>query len=609
MDLSDRTLSRADDAPIDLRGATITGDLDLTNADVEVPLLLGNAAITGSINANGARFHEPVELTGAAVGSSLRLPDVTFDGGLEATGLEAGFMDARGLTASGPVVFDAAEFSVNVYLARAAIDGALSLERATFSGALDLTAVETAAVLSLAEATVRGELTANAVSVNGDLQLDELAVTDEAVFHHSVVSGTVSGRNAQFDGSLQFADLHCAAGGVEFDGCTVDGRTDFLFLEAGAEGVSMTDATLDGEVWFTYADIVGDTTLAGTRTTGHTHLRDATFGGDLILRDVEFESQSYLHGSTIEGNVDATGAHFEHFQFSATVNGEVSFADALFDARAHFTNSEITGDATFERASFAGTPDFSDSRFKSGISFDETEFLVEPVFDGTRFAVSPDFESATFPLESSTGVLDQRETLIVARPDELSHRGVTLPIDSITGDPQLPDGAATLVHPDTDLSAAITAALQELDGADWYDLSSRALELSRTAVSELGHEDPISLVYGVCLDSSATDPEALLTEVRLAGAYRVDAEENQVTFSHLDPALDEFAYLIVVTGDDDAFESGAGVASRDEYRTAIVRRQLMQTMLLKRDEQEDKATVINDMLPVLVAGAQLDESG
>lgn len=82
--LEDETLTTPTGDPIDLRGATIDGDLDLTNATVEVPLLLDCAAITGSFIATNAEFAAPVSLADADIGRRVFLQKASVSGGIVA---------------------------------------------------------------------------------------------------------------------------------------------------------------------------------------------------------------------------------------------------------------------------------------------------------------------------------------------------------------------------------------------------------------------------------------------------------------------------------------------------------------------------------------------
>ncbi|MFC4540380.1 pentapeptide repeat-containing protein [Halosolutus amylolyticus] len=194
----------------------------------------------------------------------------------------------------------------------------------------------------------------------------------------------------------------------------------------------------------------GPVDLSQVRFEDFAHLRDAEFGSDVCLRDAAFEFQAFLHESTIEGAIDARNATFEHFQFAATVSGDVDFSGARFGMRGLFARTEIDGTALFDDASFAGNPDFSDSRFKDRVLFANTEFLVEPSFDGTQFAVDPDLDAATYPQYSSTDLSYRRQNIVVVR-EKLQNAGETLSVDVLTGDVVIPVSATGLLNPSTDL--------------------------------------------------------------------------------------------------------------------------------------------------------------
>ncbi|MFC4540381.1 hypothetical protein ACFO5R_00325 [Halosolutus amylolyticus] len=88
LDLSNRVLDTSDGEPIDLRGVTIDGSIDLTGAIVNVPLLLGNAALTGALEGERSTFEAPVDLAGTSVEKGVYLHNATFESGIAANGFE-----------------------------------------------------------------------------------------------------------------------------------------------------------------------------------------------------------------------------------------------------------------------------------------------------------------------------------------------------------------------------------------------------------------------------------------------------------------------------------------------------------------------------------------
>lgn len=600
LDLSHRTLETPDGSPIDLRGATIDGTLDLTEATVTVPLLLDNAAITGALEATDAHFAEPVVLAGASIGRRTRIHDAQFDGGIVANGLDAGFVDARGLSIDGPAIFDDASFNANTRFARSTINGQLSFTNADWRLLADFASVTVSGHVSFDAVDIGGEFRLDSASIEGGLSLADASVDAEARFCHTSINEALNAADATFAGRTDFEGVRYTGSEAVFDGAVFDGYTSFS-LAAFHAPLSLADTTFREELWFTHGTFDGSVTFSQAQFEDFMHLRQATFGSDLVLERAKCRSQTFLHGSTIDGDVNAADAAFDHFQFSATVTGDADFRSAQFDARGIFARSEFGGLARFDEASFAGGPDFTDCRFLGEATFVDTEFLVEPTFDGTQFALEPDLEAATYPRATSRDLSESRKNLVVARPEELLNNGLTIPLDSVTDQIIVPAAAAELVGCDADRAKAVATALEEIEQSDWYALVDRSVELARTAVSELSQESDsrTGLVFGFELDPDADDPASILSAATLVAVYQPDENADEIAFSHLDPTIETVDHLVAVPASDDAFESGVAVGTHNEFRTAMIRRQALQLALLQRGASDRRLT--GDSLPALVA--------
>lgn len=607
LDLSGRVLATPDGSPIDLRGATIDGTLNLRDATIKVPLLIGNAAITGALDAKGAQFDAPLSLAGADIGGKLNFHDTIINGGIAANNLSAGFVDARGLTVHGATTFQHASFNANTRFSRTTFDGNVSFANANWRLLADFASTRITGTATFHRATIGGEFRLNSAALEDGIDLSKCTVSDDASFCHAVVDGVLNASQTTFDGDADFEDLRCTGPRTQADEATFNGHTSFSLSEFDGV-VSLTNTSFLDEAWFTHAIFNDSVNLSGSRAENFIHLRDSTFNDDLSLADVEFEHQSFLHGSTIQGGVDATDATFDHFQFSATVHGDTDFRGSRFDGRGIFSNSEFGGRAWFDTASFAGGPDFSDCRFKQRVTFDDAEFLVEPTFDDARFAVNPDFEAANYPQSSSMNLSESRRNLIVARPEDLRNSGFTVPVEAMNGDIIIPAEATNLLQVPVSRAKVVTAVLNGLDQPDWYSRFKRSVELARTAVSELNVDrgSHAEVVFGLTLNKDGDDPASFLSAATLVGAYTTDADETEFTFSYLNPELSDIDHFITVSIHDDAFESGASVGSHMEYRKALFRRQLLEQTLLEQGEASSKYS--RDALPALVGIARLSGS-
>ncbi|MWV40569.1 pentapeptide repeat-containing protein [Natrialba sp. INN-245] len=600
LDLSETVLETPDDKPIDLRGATIDGDLDLSNATIKVPLLLGNAAITGTLDACGAQFECVIDLSATKVGRQMLFSHAQFDNGIVANGLDAGFVDARDLSVEGPAVFDEASFSANVRFARSAFDGELSCERVEWRLLADFVMITAADDVSFADSTIGGEFRLTGASFDRDLTLSGIEVGGDVSCCHAAVTGSLHAPQATFGDDVDFDDFRHRGVDASFDQSTFEGYTSFSFANFG-DSLSFRDSTFEDEVWFTYGDFEGTVDFKGARFEGLTHLRDATFGSDVVVRNTCSTSQLFFHGSTIDGDVDAREATIDHFQFGAELGGDADFRSVRFDGQAVFRRTEFGGTARFDSASFAGEPDFTGCQFLSEVSFDETEFLVSPSFDDVRFAIEPDLDVA----DLSRSVEADEGPLIVARPEELDNVGTTVPLDALSGDIVIPAQAARLIEPNVARTKALATALESIDHETWYGLFHHSIKLARTAAIEVDTDETAAVyVFGLGIDGDAEKPETLLEEMSLIAAYTLSEGDSQIEFAHLDPGFERFDHLVAVSGRADALESDVSVAAHTEFRIAILRRLMVQ--IARHEQHEEENTLQTDSLPAVVGISYLD---
>jgi hypothetical protein len=89
LELAGEVITTPDQQPLDLRGAIIDGEIDLTGATVEVPVLLDGASVTGDFIAEDATFEAPVSLVGTVVRGGMHWQAADVAGGAVANGLDA----------------------------------------------------------------------------------------------------------------------------------------------------------------------------------------------------------------------------------------------------------------------------------------------------------------------------------------------------------------------------------------------------------------------------------------------------------------------------------------------------------------------------------------
>jgi hypothetical protein len=601
LELAKQTITTPNQEPIDLRGTVIDGDLDLTDSTIEVPILLDDAAIKGELRAENTEFLAPLSLAGADISGRLHTHGATLDGGLDANDLTGGYVDGRALTIDGPLVLDGASFSSNLLLAHADIADDFALTDATFDWSLDMTAATIGGDFQATNTTIDADLDAVATEIGQDLEIKKLAVDGETDWSHADVAGDLLATDCAFDGEANFNNVSVDGEAMVFDGTKFGAKADFATMSLPECRVSFSGAHFDDEVWFTHATIGGYANFSGATFAGMSHLRDAVFEDDLTLRHAQATGQFFLHGTVVHGNFDCTDSQFDHYQFSATVHGTSDFTGTRFNEKAIFKSSTFGDRVWYDNVSFAGHPDFSDTRFTAKTTFDDTVFLVDPTFEETRFAIEPDMSAADFSVADAVDFEDRRSQMILDHPESLQHEGANLPLERITDTFTIPETASHLVEDEYATTKRIAHALREFDRQSWHTLVEAPLRTARTAAARLPNRESGIIVLALTLADEANDPD-IITDITLAGVYCREA--NQVVFSHLDPAFLSADYLLPLPTDDDAFDSGAAVATATELHKAALRNETLRTALLGRQDSDD--TKIHQMIvPVLAGAAEL----
>jgi uncharacterized protein YjbI with pentapeptide repeats len=569
-----------------------------------VPLLLDNASITGSVFAENAEFHGPVSIVGANI-DGMHCHGASIEDGIAANDLNTGYVDARGVTVDGPLVLDRASFASNLLIARTTVDGTFSLEAAEFNWSLDATSLSVAGDLIANDVSIDAECDCIAAEIGGAVELRKLQVGEETDWSHAKIGGSLTALDARFGDEANFSDVTVSGEAAIFDGTQFRAKADFGTLTLRDGRASFSDVTFGGEVWFTHATIGSVADFSRATFQGMAHLRDAAFEGDLVLRGIEATDQFFLHGSTIGGDCECTDASFVHFQFSATVRQKADFSDATFDEKALFRASTFGDRVWFDGAAFAGHLDFTDARFTGKTTFDDTEFLVDPTFEDTRFAVTPDLSAARFPLADDIDLADRREQMILAHPESLRNEGERLPIAQVKGEFSVPAQSTHLVEDDLTITHGVAQALADFDPRTWHDTVEKPLRTARTAVARLPDSESGTLVFALHLDTTGQPTADSIENVLVAGVYC--RHDDSIVFGHLDPAFLEADYLVPIPASDDAFESGAAVATSSELWKAAIRNERFRAALLAKQD-DDEPPIHSLVVPVLVGAGTLDEA-
>ena len=353
LSLSYSVVGGSDNHPIDLRGATINGHLDIDHADIQVPLLLDDAQVTAMrfddteftrFHADGLVVDDEVSMTNTFFRGEVDLTDARFGGVFDAD--EAIFddqMTAEGTAFEGRFTACGAEFHGDSNR----LGDNTDFTDARFGGGVDCTQTEFG-FASFEDAAFEGPTTFHEAEFVGDAgfqrawfangaTFDEARFREDAVFDGSVVDGPAMFRGALFEGGTRIIKDDAS-----FERVTFSGRAAF-------DHASFRYAT------FSEADFKGGASFQQAQFDGDAEFPEATFVGESSFDEVSFRADSNFSGAAFEAPTRFRGAEFlgdaNHFRDSAT------FVDAVFGADVDFGDATFTsGDFTNTR--FAGVADF-----------------------------------------------------------------------------------------------------------------------------------------------------------------------------------------------------------------------------------------------------------
>ncbi|WP_433476212.1 hypothetical protein ACQPZP_03690 [Spirillospora sp. CA-142024] len=334
---------------VKLRGARITGALDLEAAELAGPFLLGDC-----------HFEQPVVLRGCSA-SSIGLPGCHVPGLSAARSHTTGDLDLDGLTTDGPVTLEGAR-----------IGGRLSLVGARLSnpGGRALTADGLTVEQNM---TCRDGFTAEGEIRLPGARLARLSFAGARLSNPRGYALTADGLTVEHD--LDCREGFTAHGGIHLRGATIGGTLDLTRARLGAPGgdalaaarltvghdVFCQDLAVDGEVRLPGARIGGRLDLSRVHLTspGGTALTaDRLTAEDGVLgEELTAEGQVRLTGSRIGADLVLAGARLTNPGGRAldaggvAVDGDVHAGDGFTaDGEVRLTGARVGGVLSFEGA-------------------------------------------------------------------------------------------------------------------------------------------------------------------------------------------------------------------------------------------------------------------
>jgi hypothetical protein len=305
-----------------LRGARVTGRLDLMGASVTVPLVCESCwfddeprlveAVTRTVrivhsrlpglNGTRVRLDGILSLWACQVTGVLRLEQARITGQLtvrEAAvsavpGGPAGTtaMSADGLAVTGGV--DAVGLIAH---------GSVSLRTAQVSGSLDLSSARITCAgqraLILSNAVISGKLDGGGLAVTGELRMHNTRVAGSLILNAARLEnpdGIALSAGGLVSGGMFLSEGFVAAGGIRLIGAQLDANltlTDAVLSKPGGLALDLTRARLSnlnaagltgmGQVTLAQAQVGGDADLSGARLDGELRVAGASIGGELSL--------------------------------------------------------------------------------------------------------------------------------------------------------------------------------------------------------------------------------------------------------------------------------------------------------------------------------------
>jgi hypothetical protein len=220
-----------------LRGAHITGTIDLTDAESAPMVGIYASQIEGSVILDDSRWSRPLALQGSTVlgvfsGEGLRSESAIFLNNHATFGGDVNLNDAR---VGSNLEMDNSTFSKAVNTNRLRVEGRLLMgDHATFGGDVNLAGAKIGSNLEMQRSSFAGRIEASTVNVGGDFFMDLGATFGGYVD----LDGAKVGGNLQMEGSSFAESVNAASINI--------GSNLFAYSTTFEEGISMPGAKIGG---------------------------------------------------------------------------------------------------------------------------------------------------------------------------------------------------------------------------------------------------------------------------------------------------------------------------------------------------------------------------
>jgi uncharacterized protein YjbI with pentapeptide repeats len=365
LDFSYHDLDGDNNHPVIFHNCVFEGELDLTHADIKLPLQFEECAVAG-LSLEQARFEYDIKFDNSTATEAVGGFETRFD-------RNADFAES---TFDAPVEFDEASFNDDAFFTDATFQADASFRGATFSG----TSNELEDHASFAGAVFKGEANFRQTAFrfatfsdarfearahfeearfDGDANFSGTTFEDEADFDEAVVEEDVTFENAVFQTAAVFrgAAFKGGARSLQEDARFVNTafRGDANFQDTEFRYVNFDGATFAGHAMFEETWYGADADFTAATFSGEADFDEARFTEDVDFSDSHFEKPAVFRGAEFRGGA-------QHIEENAT------FAGVQFDDDADFDNATFTS-ANFTTTRFGGVIDFTGAVFTDGATF------------------------------------------------------------------------------------------------------------------------------------------------------------------------------------------------------------------------------------------------
>jgi hypothetical protein len=330
--LRDQVLRRR----VRLRGAHISGPLNLSDAEITAEVWLDASRIDGDVYLADSRWSRSLSFDGTMVTGRLDAERLRSESDVYLKhamfGQEVNLLGAK---IDGALGMDGSSFATIVELNRLIVGGALFMrDHATFGGDVDLAAAKVGSNLEMSSSSFAAAVDANSLNVGGDLLMRD----------HATFGSEVNLVGAKVGGNLEMETSSFAAA-VDADGLTVGGALLMRDHATFAGEVNLVGAKISSNLEMDTASFAATVDADGLTVGGYLFMRDhATFGSEVNLLGAKVGSNLEMDNSSFSDTVTAESLAVERnlFMRGATFGGTVELFGAKISGGLDLGSSTAT---------------------------------------------------------------------------------------------------------------------------------------------------------------------------------------------------------------------------------------------------------------------------